>query len=314
MVTVARYSRKEKAYWDAFNAEAKNGHFLFARDYIEYHADRFTDHSLLIRDEKGNLIALFPANVKEDVVSSHGGLTFGGVVSDQSMRTELMLEIFEALIRHYQQESVKRIFYKAVPHIYHSLPAEEDLYALFRNNARLVRRDVSTSIRRSCGIEMSSRRKRGVRKAAKSSLSVKRSHDFTQYMEVVKGVLNSKYDADPVHSCEEIELLAGRFPENIKLFAAHNEQNEMQAGVIIYESRNVAHAQYIASSEEGKKNGALDLIFDYLLTKEYESKEYFDFGISNEQGGRYLNVGLINQKEEFGARAVVYDAYELDIR
>ena len=41
-------------------------------------------------------------------------------------------------------------------------------------------------------------------------------------------------------------------------------------------------------------------------------ERYFDFGISNEQGGRKLNRGLIDQKEGFGARAVVHDHYAID--
>lgn len=41
--------------------------------------------------------------------------------------------------------------------------------------------------------------------------------------------------------------------------------------------------------------------------------KYFDFGISNENNGRFLNRGLIAQKEGFGARTIVHDFYELSI-
>ena len=87
----------------------------------------------------------------------------------------------------------------------------------------------------------------------------------------------------------------------------------MQAGVIIYESRHVAHAQYIGTSSEGRKTGALDLIIEYLINDYYAAKPYFDFGISTEDGGRYLNTGLVENKQSYGARAIVHDFYELEI-
>ncbi|SDE80971.1 hypothetical protein, partial [Sporomusa acidovorans] len=71
--------------------------------------------------------------------------------------------------------------------------------------------------------------------------------------------------------------------------------------------------QYLANSEEGRSTGALDLVIHYLVTEVYKDKIYFDFGISNEKQGRFLNTGLIAQKEGFGARAVVHDFYSLDI-
>jgi hypothetical protein len=107
-------------------------------------------------------------------------------------------------------------------------------------------------------------------------------------------------------------MLAGRCPENIKLFAAY-KSGEMLAGVIIYESPLVAHAQYIAATEAGKRSGALDLILGHLINDYYSRKKYFDFGISTEDAGRHLNAGLIENKQGFGGRAVVHDFYLMSI-
>ena len=46
---------------------------------------------------------------------------------------------------------------------------------------------------------------------------------------------------------------------------------------------------------------------------DFHGYKYFDFGTSNEDMGRYLNEGLIYQKEGFGGRAVCYDWYEVMI-
>lgn len=312
-VKVVRYSGAHRNSWDDFVGNSKNGSFLFQRDYVEYHEDRFPDNSLMFYDEREQLIALLPATVSDGVLSSHAGLTFGGVVSDSKMRVGLMLDVFTALISYLRTHQIFPLIYKAVPHIYHRLPAEEDLYALFRNGARLIRRDVSTTIDMNVRLPFSEIRKRAIKRGQKHGLRVKRSFDFEAFMTIAAQVLETKYDARPVHSVAEIEMLAGRFPENIKLFAAHRDK-EMLAGVIIYESSQVAHTQYIGATDEGKRTGALDSIISYCLDDYYVDKNYFDFGISNEDDGRYLNAGLVENKQSYGARAVVHDFYELDLR
>lgn len=308
-IRVVQYQAEHKRLWDEFVARAKNGVFLFRRDYMEYHAERFRDHSLLFFDGE-RLAALLPANAAGDALVSHGGLTFGGVVSDERMKTPLMLEVFDALVSHLRERGFSKLTYKAVPHIYHDLPAEEDLYALFRHQARLVRRDVSSTVFLARRPAVSKDRKWRIRQGRKSGLEVRPSDDFEAFAAIAEQVLLTRHGVKPVHTASELRLLAGRFPENIKLFAAHRDAR-MLAGVLVYESANVAHAQYISGADEARETGALDLVLEYLIGERYAEKRYFDFGISTEEGGRHLNAGLISNKEGFGARGVVYDFYEL---
>ncbi len=310
MVNVFRYDDGQKRAWDEFVATAKNGIFLFKRDYMDYHRERFPDASLMFSDTDGRLVALLPATVQGDVLSSHGGLTFGGIVSNGGMKAALMLEIFEALYAKSIELGLKQIHYKALPHIYHRLPAEEDLYALYRHNAQLVRRDISSAIVMKDRLLFSKGRKWAIKQALKNGLEVRRSDGFRSFMAIEEQVLDEKHNSRPVHTAEEIQMLAERFPDNIKLFCAYGN-NTMLAGVVVYEGDTVAHAQYIAANDEGKQKGALDLILDYLINDYYRNKDYFDFGISTEDDGRYLNTGLIENKQSFGGRAIVHDFYEI---
>ncbi len=310
-LSILVYKSEYKDLWNNFVSVSKNGVFLFNRDYMEYHSDRFRDHSLLFFKGK-KLVGLFPANLDNDTLHSHGGLTFGGVVSSYDMSQTLMLEVFDKLVEHCRDEGITRIIYKAIPYIYHSAPADEDLYALFRHNAELIGRNVSTSIYLSSKLKFDESKTRAVKKAQKNNLVVKRSCDFKNFMQIVKSVLAERHGTKPVHSPEEIELLSNRFPEDIQLFSSYKD-DIMLAGVIIYESKNVAHAQYIANSNEGQNLGALALIFDYLINTHFIRKKYFDFGISTEQMGQVLNAGLTAYKEGFGARAVIQDIYQLTI-
>lgn len=309
---VERYDDSAKETWDEFVRRSKNGTFLFLRDYMDYHRDRFQDHSLLIRNDDESIAALLPANLRDQVLFSHGGLTYGSFVSDDAMKLPKMIDVFEATLLFLQEQSIRQLIYKCIPHIYHRAPAEEDSYALFLSDARLVRRGALTVSDSAHPLPMQERRKRGARKAAKSGLTVRETDDFETYWAILEKRLREAHGVEPAHTLKEIRLLHSRFPENIKLFAAYQD-GAMLAGVVIYESEMVAHAQYIAANERSRDLGALDLVFDELLSTHYRRKRYFDFGTSDEQEGRVLNRGLIDQKEGYGARVVGQDHYELDL-
>jgi hypothetical protein len=306
-----RYSPEMKKEWDTFVESSKNGVFLFYRDYMEYHSDRFSDFSLMFYNG-AELAALFPANIKDNLVESHGGLTFGGFVTGEQMKTSIMLLAFEELKKFLVSNSVNTLIYKCVPHIYHRLPAEEDRYALFLNEARLYRRDVTATVALRNPHVLQKLRERNIKKAREAGIIVKESEDYVSYWDILERNLMTKHDSVPVHTVAEIHSLQNRFPENIRLFGAY-KGGTMLAGVVVYENVRVAHAQYIANSDEGRGIGALDIVFEHLINECYRDREYFDFGISNEKDGRYLNEGLINYKEGFGARAIVHDFYEVNL-
>ena len=311
MIEIVKYESQNKSNWDDLVGRSKNGTFLFHRDYMEYHSDRFLDSSLLFF-ENGRLVSVMPANVADNVFYSHAGLTYGGIVSDPKMKIELMMDLFGCLMTYLGQHRMKTLVYKTIPHIYHVVPAEEDLYALFRYGAKLISRDVASAIRLDEPIPFRTGAKRSIKRGKKNGLTIKQTDDFEGFMSILEEVLRSRYNVTPTHTSSEIVSLAQKFPENIKLFAAYKDEL-MLAGVIIYESIPVAHAQYIASSDTGKKMQAQALLFDSLITQYSSGKKYLDFGISTEKGGADLNRGLAAFKERFGARAIAYDTYEVDV-
>lgn len=307
------YTARSRDQWDDFTRQSRNGTFLFERDYMDYHAERFQDASLLFRDEEGDVVALFPASRAGTVVSSHGGLTYGGLILGSRVRTRDVLDILEAALVFYRDSGASRVLYKVVPRIYHRLASEDDLYALFRLGATLVRRDVSSTVQPAMRPAPQTRRLRGARKARSAGVEVCESMDFEGFWPLLQATLSARHGVEPVHTVEEIVLLARRFPGSIRLFTAA-EGAEVVAGTVIYETPRVAHAQYIACSSRGRALAALDLLFEELIGAVFRDKPYFDFGISTEGDGRDLNVGLIEFKEGFGATATVHDFYDVDLR
>lgn len=306
-----RYDASWKDNWDAFIGSSKNGTFLFKRDYMDYHSDRFYDHSLIFMS-KNSIIAVLPATSAGMVFSSHAGLTYGGLVMARSITAIDVLDIFQMILHYLSDNGFSSFVYKPVPHIYHLIPAEEDLYALFRCKASLVARGLSSTIFQEDRLKFRNIRKYGIRKALKNHVYVEPSFDFSDFWNILSANLSLRHGLSPVHTVEEIELLASRFPNEIKLFVAKVDRKVI-AGVVVYITGTVAHSQYIAASPEGRDLCALDLIFDHLIHKVYFDLRYFDFGISTEHDGHYLNESLAYQKEGFGGRAICYDRYELSL-
>ncbi len=309
---VRAYADGDKVMWDTFVRQSKNGTFLFLREYMDYHRARFQDFSLLVYDDQERLIALLPANRRDDVLVSHGGLTYGGFVTDARMAVGLMLDVFENCFAFLRECGVREIVYKQVPHIYHRLPAAEDSYALFRCGATLYRRDVTTTAIPARKVAWQSRRARAVQKARRQNVQIRVMHAYAAFWKILEWNLQTVHNLKPVHTLSEIEMLAARFPENIKLFGAFLD-DELVAGAVIYETETVAHAQYTASSERGRACGALDLLFYELLTQTFYAKPYFDFGVSTEAEGHFLNRGLVEFKEGFGGRTITHDFYRIDL-
>lgn len=306
-----RYCAYWKDNWDAFIDNSKNGTFLFKRDYMDYHSDRFCDHSLIFLS-KNSILAVLPATSAGHTFSSHAGLTYGGLVMARGITAIDVLEILRMIVHYLIDNEFSTFIYKPVPHIYHLIPAEEDLYALFRYKASLVARGLSSAIYQKDRLKFRNIRRHGIKKALKNKVYVEQSSDLLAFWQILSANLALRHGLSPVHTVEEIELLASRFPEEIKLFVAKVDQKVI-AGVVVYVAKTVAHSQYIAASPEGRELCALDLIFDHLIHNVYSESRYFDFGISTEHDGQYLNESLAYQKEGFGGRAVCYDRYELSL-
>ena len=310
---IVRYTPAQLSEWNTFVSKSKNATFLFDRRYMDYHADRFEDYSLMVY-YKSELYALLPANRVADTLYSHQGLTYGGLLMTSDSKTAVVRDAFVAVNNFLRQEGICRVIYKPIPWIYASLPSEEDLFAL--NNvckAQVSSRDVATVVMLSHRLPLSELRWRCVKKAWKAGVEIREAQDCSVFWPLLEANLKRRYNARPVHSLEEITLLKSRFPQQIRLFVACKD-GRVIGGTLLYICARTIKTQYISANEEGRRVGALDLLFTTLLDKCSENgMEFFDFGTSNRPENDDLNDSLIFQKEGFGGRAVCYDTYEYSL-
>lgn len=307
---VGDYTPDLAGAWDALVRCARNGVFLFERGYMDYHADRFNDASLMLwRGDE--LRAMLPAHWVDTQVVSHGGLSFGGLLLHPGVGAQEAIEMFERLADALRERGASRLVYKPVPHIFHRQPTEDDLYALHRLGARTVRVDLSSTIDLARRPALAKGRRHALSKARRAGIEVRPSDDYAAFWALLGGVLSDRHGTAPTHTLAEITLLARRYAQ-IRCVGAHAD-GRMLAGAVVYRYDGVWHTQYLAASVEGREVGALDAVIAQVIDDASEHSRWLSFGVSTTEQGRVLNNGLVAQKEMFGGRSTVQQTLELEL-
>ncbi|MDE6783233.1 MAG: GNAT family N-acetyltransferase, partial [Paramuribaculum sp.] len=289
---VTPYTPQSRSRWDDFIATSANGTFLQLRVYMDYHADRFTDCSLLIEDgPTGRLLAVLPANREGDTLVSHRGLTYGGLIVGRRHLPDCRIaEVADAIAEWCKANGIHRIDYRPVPHIYHRYPSEADIAALLHRGATFTGAVISSAIPlREPRVDNESMRQ-AARKAVEAGLRTAYSTDLTAFHAILCECLHERHDAHPVHTLAELQLLAGRFPGHIRMLGVYSHQDTLCGGILLYITDTVVHTQYIATTAYGRQHGAIPLAVSALY-KEFcgTKKQYLDFGTSVEPTTGQLN-------------------------
>ncbi len=311
MFSVKIYNDNLKEDWNNFIDNSKNSTFLFKREFMGYHSDRFKDFSLLVY-KNSDLVALFPLNINDGKVYSHEGLTYGGIIVKNDIKFVKFLELFMQILKHLNNLSIKKLFIKQIPIIYNSSFNGELDYLSYISGGVIYRRDIISVIDMQNDFKISKDRIQGYKRGLKNNLEVKETDDFDEFWNsILIPTLSKKHSAKPVHSLQEIKKLKSSFLENIKQFNVYHK-NKIVAGTTIFQTKNVIHVQYIGSTSEKNSLGSLDFLFFKLIMEIYVNHRYFDFGNSHENEGMKINQGLNYWKEGFGARSLIQDYYEVE--
>lgn len=312
--TVKKYNQNDFAIWNDFVAQAKNATFLFHRDFMEYHNDRFEDFSLLIFEEE-KLRAILPANKRENAVYSHQGLTYGGLVYLSKLKAEKVSLILDEILHFLKENKIQTFYYKPIPDFYFSEGNKEIEFFLIKRGAVLERKEMNLAVNLSVPLKISKSKLKHFRRIENLDLDIVEEENFDSFWEkVLEPRLLEKFDTKPVHSKEEITLLKSKFPQNIKQFSAY-KNDEIIAGITIFEIKNVVKSQYGATSKMGEEFRALDFLFINLLHRyKRKGKHFFDMGIVGDDNEAGYNNGLLNQKEELGCSVYNQDFYKIEIK
>lgn len=311
-ISIRKYNHDFYQLWNNFISESKNGTFLFHRDFMEYHKDRFTDFSLLVFDND-KLIAVLPANIIDKEVHSHQGLTYGGLVVSDKLRSTDFFEVFQLVLKYLNELGFSNLYIKDVPGFYTKQFSDEIKYLQFVLDAEVYRKDICSVIDFSEKFSISKSVKRDYNISVKKKYSIDFNGDFELFWnQVLIPNLWETHQAKPVHSLDEILYLKNLFPDNIKQVNVFSAEGEIIGGTTLFITDNVIHSQYISLSKTYSNDGVLDFLHLSLIEKFKNEKKYFDFGISNENQGRNINKGLLFWKEKFGARSAIQEFYKFN--
>ena len=308
MFQVKKYTNKEKKNWDNFVLTAKNATFLFQRNFMDYHKDRFEDFSLMVyKGEK--LYALLPANKQGNNLISHQGLTYGSFILQESAKLFYSFDAFKKVLEFLFNEGITKLDIRVIPYFYNKVPSDELEYFLYKANATLVKRDVIMAIDYSYKLRFQKNRREGINKAKRNRLEVRVDGDFRLFWnEILIPNLSDKHNAAPVHSLEEIELLSTHFPNNIVQVNVYKD-DKIVAGTTVFLTDTVVHPQYVSGNKEKNIYGSLDLLYDFIIDHFKENRKFFSFNTSSEEKGKLLNEGLLFWKEGCGARPQMFNNY-----
>jgi len=310
LYSVKKYTHSDKELWDNFIAQTAHPNFLFYRDFMEYHSNRFEDYSILIF-HKNALIALLPANVKGTKVYTHQGLSYGGLVLKGVERFESLVNIFQTLLMYFSEKGFCELYYKEKPFIYGEIKELSYQNILFLLKAEWYRADTYLVIPQE-RYHPNRNRRRGIKKAIEIGLTFKEGEYKSFWEEILVPNLQQRFGVNPVHSLQEIELLASNFPNNIHCITVH-ENIQIKAGAVLFEFNDTLHFQYSSGADTRNEDGSLDYLFDYVCRK-YSHKKYVSFGSSSEENGRNINKGLMYWKESYGAISIPQKFYKIEIK
>jgi len=312
--TVKKYDQNDYKIWNDFIAQAKNATFLFHRDFMEYHKDRFEDFSLLVyQDEK--LISILPANKVGNSLYSHQGLTYGGLVYTSKLKAEKVEVVLDAVLLFLKENLFETFYYKPIPNFYFPEGNNEIDFFLFKKGAVIDRKEMNLAVNLELPLQISKSKLKHFRRIEDLDLDIMEEDDFNPFWStILEPRLLEKFNVKPVHTKEEILLLKQKFPENIRQYSVYL-RDEIIAGITIFETENVVKSQYGATSKKGEEVRALDFLFINLIEKyKRKGKRFFDMGIVNEENESGYCSGLLKQKEELGCTVYNQDFYKIEIK
>lgn len=309
MISITRYHSSDQTIWDRHIKASNNGTFLLLRSFMEYHSDRYQDHSVMLW-KACELLAVLPANILGNQWYSHQGLSYAGLIWKKNIPLTEVCDCWLALLQYAESHGFRSLYYKPVPLYYRQCSSNEDAQILFWLQASLQLVESSSVVQGYQPHTWRKDRKSGLQKAIKQGISIQQNPSLEVFWDMLSENLWEKYRAKPVHTLTEIYYLQQKFPQHIHLLTV-GRQDEMLGGVIIFETAHAIQLQYTASNPEGRKHHAIDFLFDSIF-KKYASKPFVSLGTSRVPQTIQVNESLQSWKESWRTSSFPHEHWLID--
>jgi len=309
---VKKYTASYYDIWNTFIKESKQATFLFHRDFIEYHSDRFIDFSLMVF-KNNELLCTIPANRVENELHSHQGLTYGGIFISEEANMILTKEILDAVFSFIKSQGIKKLVLKKMASFYRSYSVNLWDFITKNYKPKLIINQKLLCIDYS-DYKIHKTKLKHYRKGLKQELVIKKELSFKAFWnKVLLPCLLTKHNSKPVHSLKEIEYLHSLFPENILQYNVYIE-DEIVAGITLFDKGDIVKSQYGAATSLGEKTYALDFLFVHLIMfYAKKHKNYFSMGTISTKNEQGYSLGLQNQKMELGCKEYPFEFFQINL-
>lgn len=318
---VVRFEKKYNDEWEDFVASSSNGTIFHTRKFLSYHApNKFKDSSLLFFEDKKLVSVLPAAEVRRDglmTFSSHQGASYGGFVYNDSLSIKQAFTLTESLIDYTITNKFEKILITHSPFVYQKRYNNYIDFAFIKNGFTYMKREVSSVVSLDTDEDgvlkmFKAESRTAVRKAEKMGVVIKRSEDYEEYYRILKSNLALRHNVQPAHTLDELIKLKKLFPQKIQLVGAYVD-GKMIAGVVnFYCNDKVVLVFYISHNPEYQQYRAVNLLF-YRIIKDSVNRRlsFLDFGLFTVNMDP--NWGLGKFKENFGARGILRDSFQLEL-
>lgn len=308
--------------WDNFVESSDNGTIFHRRDFLAYHPKtRFKDNSLVFLKDK-KIFSVFPAVDVElngaRILYSHRGASYGSFVYHSDLNIKDAFNLVEILIDYARKKNFDRIILTLPPIIYCTRFSNYIDFALYRSGFEYLKREISSTVSLDFDDEkllntFRPEARTALKKALKMGVEVAETDKFEEYYEILKKNLKMRHNVNPTHSLEELLKLKSTFPTKIRLFGAF-VKSRLIAGVCNFSANSkVVLAFYISHDEAYQEYRPVNLLFYEIMRRyKYEGFKYLDFGIFTVN--MEPNWGLGRFKENFGARGIFRDTFQLILK
>ncbi|WP_157686740.1 hypothetical protein [Nonlabens sp. Hel1_33_55] len=309
-MNITRYTSVYKNQWDDFIRKSASGCFLHERDFMEYHADRFVDHSLMIWNED-ELVACFPAHISNKVLKSHRGLTYASLLVD---REESQFDqILAELIHYVRQQQFDSLELKLPPPFYNANFDWE--WSILKNSGfKTSLESVDLVVDFTHDWQPSRKKTIGYRNGKFEKLKLVKYLSLKDFWsDLLEPQLMSRHQAKPTHNIEEIQLLQDYFNSKILQYGVVYNR-ELVAGITLFDFDHILKIQYAAGNKKGFELNAMDFLYLEIIKEAKEQgRKYVDLGTVNHPDGS-LNEGLLRFKKQLGAVTTPVHELTLDLR
>jgi hypothetical protein len=288
--------------WDKFVFTSINGTIFHTRKFLNYHpTNRFIDTSILIY-KNNKLVSVLPCCKNNDKYFSHKGATYGGTVfSNEVFNIKDLKTIIDLIFEYYQN----KIEFRIANTIYFFENTDSLLYLLSRKTKMSL--ELAWYIHVDKNIIESIKNVRNkqyliniVKGNEYSCCLYNDDVSYSDYYNILSNNLQNKHNATPTHSLDELIRLKNSLGDKMGLFLVKDINGLIYSGIIFIKVTCMCwYTIYISKNiDTNKPNQTLLLIVSTMQKyAKAENVTYIDFGITTENQGSILNIGLSYYKE-----------------